>query len=84
MQRVYTFEHFRPAEMCSSGVMKDLKAKLEKLRVDAADCDLISKLATDPAKRELFARLSCRLLDMAAEVEAVIAARTDGETSGDA
>jgi hypothetical protein len=70
--------------MCSSGVMRDLKTKLEKLRVDAADCDLISKLATDPAKRELFTRLSRRLLAMAAEVEAVIAASTEGETSGGA
>jgi hypothetical protein len=76
--------------------MRDLKAKLEKLRVEAADCDLISNLATDYAKRELFARLSRQLLDMAAEVEAVIAAKSaakraakraansDGETNSDA
>ncbi len=70
--------------MCSSGVMKDLKAKLEKLRIDAEDCNLISKLATDRAKRELFARLSRRLLDMAAEVEAVIATTAGGETSREA
>jgi hypothetical protein len=63
--------------------MRDLKAKLEKLRVEAADCDLISNLATDHAKRELFARLSRQLLDMAAEVEAVIAAKTEGETGSD-
>ncbi|HLG83094.1 MAG TPA: hypothetical protein VKY22_18930 [Bradyrhizobium sp.] len=66
--------------------MKDLKAKLEKLRIDAADCDLISKLATDFAKRELFARLSRQLLDMAADVEALIAAKEaatkDGNPSG--
>jgi hypothetical protein len=70
--------------MCSSGVMRDLKAKLEKLRVEAADCDLIGNLATDYAKRELFARLSRQLLDMAAEVEAVIAAKREGETNSDA
>jgi hypothetical protein len=64
--------------------MKDLKAKLEKLRVDAAECNLISNLATDYAKRDLFARLSRRLLDMAAEVEAAIAAKTEGETNSDA
>jgi hypothetical protein len=73
--------------MCSIGVMKDLKAKLEKLRVEAAECDLISKLATDRAKRGLFERLSRQLLDMAAEVEAAIAAKTaggaNGNTSGD-
>ena len=68
--------------------MKDLQAKLEKLRVDAAECELISNLATDYAKRALFARLSRQLLDMAAEVEALITAKakdgTTGETSGDA
>lgn len=67
------------AVMCSSGVMRELKAKLEKLRVEAEDCNLISKLATDPAKRELFARLSRQLLEMAAQVEAVIAAKTAGD-----
>jgi len=68
--------------------MRDLKAKLEKLRIDADDCNLISKLATDRAKRELFARLSRQLLDMAAEVEAVMAAKVGDErgdkTSGEA
>jgi hypothetical protein len=75
--------------------MRDLETKLEKLRVDAADCDLISKLATDHAKRDLFARMSRRLLDMAIEIEALIAAKkavtradktggTTGEKSGDA
>jgi len=68
--------------------MKDLEARLEKLRVDAAECELISNLATDHAKRALFARLSQQLLAMAAEVEAVIAARAKdgpaGETSNGA
>ncbi len=63
--------------------MQDLKAKLEKLRVDAADCELISNLATDHAKRALFARLSRQLLDMAAEVEALIAAKTAGGMTSD-
>jgi hypothetical protein len=62
--------------------MRDLEAKLEKLRVDAADCDLISKLATDRAKRELFARLSRQLLAMAAEVETLIAEKKAGKTEG--
>jgi len=62
--------------------MKDLQAKLEKLRVDAADCELISNLATDYAKRALFARLSRQLLEMAAEVEALIAARTRNGSTG--
>ena len=68
--------------MCASSAMRDLEAKLEKLRVDAADCDLISKLATDRAKRELFARLSRQLLAMAAEVETLIAEKKAGKTEG--
>jgi len=63
--------------------MEDLKAKLEKLRIDAEDCNLISNLATDYAKRELFARLSRQLLDVAAAVEAVIAARASGNATGE-
>lgn len=73
--------------MCSSATMDDLIAKLEKLRIDAEDCNLISKLATDPAKRELSARLSRQLLDMAAEVEAAIAGlagESRGKTTGEA
>ena len=79
---MYTSEHSLPLNQCSNGMMRDMKAKLEKLRIDAADCDLISKLATDHTKRELFSRLSRRLLDMAADVEAAIAGRaSEGESS---
>jgi hypothetical protein len=35
--------------------MKDMQAHLEKLRSDAAECALISNLATNQEKRELFA-----------------------------
>ena len=37
--------------------MQDMQAYLEKLHLDAVDCALISKLATDPQKKELFDRL---------------------------
>ena len=33
--------------------MTDLQAKLEQYETIAADCELITKLATDGAKREL-------------------------------
>jgi hypothetical protein len=55
--------------------MKDLLEKLEKFRVDAEDCALISKLATDPKKRDTFARLSAQLQMMADDVEAMITAK---------
>ena len=41
--------------------MQDMLAQLEKLRSDAAECELIRDLATDPKKRELFDRLAAHL-----------------------
>jgi hypothetical protein len=60
--------------------MKDLQEKLEKLLADAEDCDLISMLATDVAKRAMFRRLAMQTRAMAEEVKRAIASRTD-ETS---
>jgi hypothetical protein len=61
--------------------MKDLRETLEKLRADAEDCLLISRLATDKAKRETFKNLSDHLRQMAVDVDAVIAAKSAaGET----
>jgi hypothetical protein len=63
--------------------MQDMKAHLEKLRADAAECALIRDLATDTQKRELFTRLADHLSTLASEVEAAIAAKLtgDGETA---
>jgi hypothetical protein len=55
--------------------MKDMEAHLEKLLTDAEECALISKLATDMAKRELFARLAEHLKMLAGEVERAIKER---------
>jgi hypothetical protein len=38
--------------------MKDLLNRLQKLRDDAEDCVLISRLATDPRKRKTFSKLA--------------------------
>ena len=38
--------------------MKDLREHLEKLCVQIAECEIIRDLATDPKKRESFARLA--------------------------
>jgi len=56
--------------------MKDLKAELEKLLVNAEDCDLIARLATDPDKRQTFSRIATQLREMAAELRSDIAARS--------
>ena len=53
--------------------MKDMQAHLEKLQRGAAECALIRDLATDKAKRELFARLAEHYKVLAAEVERTIA-----------
>lgn len=52
--------------------MQDLKGRLEKLLVEAEDCDLIANLATDQVKRQTFRNLASQLRQMAAEVQAVI------------
>lgn len=51
------------------GAMKDMKAHLEKLRTQVAECEMIRDLATDPEKRELFNRLAEHHKTLAAEVE---------------
>ena len=58
--------------------MQDIKAQLEKLRTDAAECALIRDLATDPQKRALFTRLAEHLGTLASEVEAAMAAKLSG------
>ncbi len=55
--------------------MIDMRAHAEKLRSEAAECALIRDLATDPEKRDLFARLADHLNVLAAEVERAIAAK---------
>ncbi|WP_167386896.1 hypothetical protein [Bradyrhizobium mercantei] len=49
--------------------MKDMQAHLEKLRIEAEECELISKLATNQTKKDLFARLAAHYRALAAEVE---------------
>jgi len=55
--------------------MQDLRDRLERLRVDAEDCALVSKLATDRAKREVFDRLAAQTRLLIVEVEEAIDAR---------
>ncbi len=56
--------------------MKDYRASLEKLRRDAAESRLICDLATDRAKREMFAKLAEHLDRLADEVERAMAEKT--------
>ena len=58
--------------------MEDLQAKLEKLLIDAEDCALIARVATDVKKRDLFNRLATDLRGMAFDVQAMIALKRAG------
>jgi hypothetical protein len=49
--------------------MKDMREHLEKLRVQIAECEIIRDLATDPKKRELFARLAEHHKTLVDEIE---------------
>ena len=58
--------------------MEDLQARLKKLLIDAEDCALIGKLATDTRKRELFNRLATDLRRMAFDVQAMLVSKREG------
>jgi hypothetical protein len=55
--------------------MKDYQTSLEHLRKEAVENKLISDLATDKTKREMFAKLADHLNALADEVERAMAAR---------
>jgi hypothetical protein len=55
--------------------MTDLQAKLEQYETIAADCELITKLATDAAKRELYLRLALHYRELVADIRKAIATK---------
>ena len=55
--------------------MEDLKAKLEKLISDAAECDMIANLSGDKEKREEFRSLAEQYRKMADVVRQAMAKR---------
>jgi hypothetical protein len=62
--------------------MKDAKSRLEKLQTDAADCDIIARLATSEAKRDTFRSLADAYRKMAADLAALIASDTFHDERG--
>ena len=54
--------------------MTEFETKLERFETLAAECDLISKLTDDAAKRELYLRLGLHYRELAGDMRAVIAA----------
>jgi hypothetical protein len=55
--------------------MTDLEGKLERFETLAAECELIAKLATDDAKRELYLRLALHYRELAADMRKAIATK---------
>ena len=49
--------------------MQDMQTHLDKLRAEAAECQMISDLATLPLKRDLFAKLAEHHRRLAQEIE---------------
>lgn len=56
--------------------MKDMEEQLLKLRAEADACLNISKLATDPQKKDLFVKLAQHFNVLASEVARAITAIT--------
>ena len=57
--------------------MRDMAAQLEKLQVQMAECEMIARLATDRAKRDLFTRLAAHYKVLADEVARAIATQAN-------
>jgi hypothetical protein len=55
--------------------MTDLEARLERFETLAAECELIGKLTSDGAKRELYLRLGLHYRELADDMRTVIAAK---------
>jgi hypothetical protein len=55
--------------------MTDFAAKLERFETLAAECELIGKLTSDGAKRELYLRLGLHYRELADDMRTVIAAK---------
>ncbi len=56
--------------------MQDLKAKLEKIQLEAEDCELIARLATDVKKRAYFAKLAVQFKALARDIQGAIVEQT--------
>jgi hypothetical protein len=55
--------------------MTDLETKLERFETLAAECDLIGKLTTDGAKRELYLRLGLHYRELADDLRTLLATK---------
>jgi hypothetical protein len=63
--------------------MTDIQTHLSKIRSDAAECILLSGLATDDARREMFVKTAQHLNLLAFEIEKTIAANSAKSPHGE-
>jgi hypothetical protein len=56
--------------------MDALKAKVEKYERNAAECEMIARLAAQPAKCELYFRLALHCREVAADLKKLIDVRS--------
>ena len=62
--------------------MEDLQTRLENLRLEADDCELIARLSADLKRRAFFAKLSVQFRASARDVEQAIKSRIAAEDAG--
>jgi hypothetical protein len=55
--------------------MTDFERRLERFEILTADCELIAKMATDGAKRELYLRLALHYRELVADMRTAIATK---------
>jgi hypothetical protein len=55
--------------------MTDLECRLDRFETLAAECEVIAKLATDGAKRELYLRLALHYRELVADMRKAIATK---------
>ena len=60
--------------------MRDMQTQLEKLRQQLSECERIRDLASDPAKRDVFAKLAEHFKLLVADLEQAIAGRGSSDT----
>jgi hypothetical protein len=53
-------------------LMSGLMKQLSKIRAEAAECNLVANLATDPEKKQMYTRLAEHLTSLASEVERAV------------
>lgn len=83
-QQLSLLRRFDPAAVKApeSGSVHDLKAKLEKVRLEAEDCALVGRLAADPFKRETFRKLARQLREAGRDMECAICKGDEVRSSG--